>query len=81
MSPYCWVEGCSCKGVKPIRIEDQLEELKYWVQEMAEKLDHFASEEYEYDSRESVMKFIKEIEEEIRKKTNEVMGYNKNVKS
>ena len=65
---YCFTEGCSCKGNPIVRPEDELEELKYWVQDVCHKADAFM-EELEYGECDPIA-FIKELQEELRKKTN-----------
>jgi len=76
--PTCYMQGCSCHGEPAISAEDQLDELKYWVQDISEKVDAFMENLELYDEiapREEIAIFLKELRETLEKKKNEVMGY------
>ncbi len=75
MSPTDEIEA---RANKCNRVEGELEELKYWVQDVTNKLEHFMENLDLYGDlllRAKIVEFVKEIEEEMRKKTNEMMGY------
>ena len=78
MSPTCWQDEIEARADKCTRVEDELDELKYWVQDLSNELDFFI-EEVEGDpyetSRSILIGFIKEIQVKLEKKKNEVMGY------
>jgi len=71
---YCFTEGCSCKGEPEVSVEDQLDELKNWVQDLSNRVDSFVEEETLYGVSDP-MWFIRELQEKLEKKKNEVMGY------
>ncbi|HEC66270.1 hypothetical protein LCGC14_1339180 [marine sediment metagenome] len=78
MSPTCQVDELEARAVRCSSVEDELNELKQWVQGLSNELDFFV-EEIEGDpyetSRSIFMGFIKEIQAKLEKKKNEVMGY------
>ncbi len=78
MSPTCWQDETEARTNRCNRVEDELDELKYWVQDVTERLEHFTENLNLYGDlllRAKIVEFLKETEEEMRKKTNEIMGY------
>ncbi len=83
MSPTCWQDEIEARADKCTRVEDELEELKYWVQDLSHKVDYFMENFELYEeitSRKEIVNFIKELQETLGKKKNIVMGYD-NAKS
>ena len=78
MSPTCWQDEIEARADKCTRVEDELDELKYWVQDLSNELDFFI-EETEADpyetSRSIFMGFIKELQAKLEKKKNKIMEY------
>jgi len=78
MSPTCWQDEIEARAKKCTRVEDELEELKYWVQDLSNELDRFVEGiEYEDDivSIGYIMEFVRQLQEKLEKKKNKVMGY------
>ncbi len=78
MSPTCRLDEIEARAKKCDGVEDRLEELKYWVQDVTNKLEYFVENLGLFGdlvAREKMIEFVKEIEKEMRKKINETMGY------
>lgn len=78
MSPTCRQDEMEARANKCNRVEKMNEELKYWLQDVANKLEYFVANLDLYGDtilQSKIIEFVKEIEKEMRKKTNEVMGY------
>ncbi len=59
-------------------MDAELDELKHWVQNVTNKLEHFTENLDLYGDvlqRSKIIEFLRETEEEMRNKTNEIMGY------
>ena len=60
-------------------VENELERLKYWVQDVSNEIDRFVDGvEYYEDgiaSVDYVMGFVRELQAKLEKKKNTIMGY------
>ena len=78
MSPTCRQDEMEARANRCNRVEAVNEELKHWLQDVTNKLKYFVEnlDLYGDTLRQSkIIEFVKEIEKEMRKKTNEMMGY------
>lgn len=78
MSPTCWQDETEARANRCDKVEEMSDEFKYWLHDVANTLEHFVGTlDLHGDTlpRSKIIEFIKEIEKEVRKKTNEVLGY------
>jgi hypothetical protein len=71
--PTCWMDVIESRAKRCSRVEDELEELKNWVQDASNRVDRFIEECG--DEEQDPMWFIRRLQKDLEKKTNEVMGY------
>lgn len=77
--PTSWLDNLYDRSERCSTVEEELERLKYWVQDVSEEVDRFVDGvEYYEDGIASVdyiMGFVRELQAKLEKKTNTIMGY------
>ncbi len=77
--PVSWLDNLYDRSAKCSTVENELEDLKYWVQDVSNEIDRFVDGvEYYEDGITSVdylMGFVRELQAKLEKKKNTIMGY------
>ena len=83
--PQSWLDNLYDTSKRCSTVEGELEDLKYWVQDVSNEVDKFIEDiEYEAEgieykdgivSVDYIMKFVKELQTKLAEKKNTVMGY------
>lgn len=76
--PVSWLDNLYERSDRCSTVEEELERLKYWVQDVSNEVDRFIEEtEYEDDtvSITYLMGFIRGLQAKLEEKKNTIMGY------
>lgn len=76
--PVSWLDTLYDRSDRCSTVEEELDLLKYWVQDVSNEVDRFVENiEYEDDivTTNYIMGFIRELQAKLEKKKNTIMGY------
>jgi len=71
--PTSWLDKLEDSAKSGAEANEELEKLKYWVQDLSNRIDSFMKE-CKYGEQDPLW-FVKRLQKDLEKKTNEIMGY------